>query len=65
MDADKVKINLYFARSDLAALKKLAEKMDIPYSQLIRQACREYIVANAARIAQDARTLAVFGKDSV
>jgi hypothetical protein len=41
----------------LSALKKLAAKRDAPYSELVRTACREYLVANAGQIIEQAKTM--------
>jgi hypothetical protein len=37
----------------LAALKKLSRMRDVAYAELVRTACREYIVKNAMQIASD------------
>lgn len=55
--ADKVKVNIYMSPDMLSALKKLSAKRDVPYAELVRTACREYIVANAASIVEQARTM--------
>lgn len=47
MAVEKVKINVYMSPVMLEALKKLAVKQDRPYAQLIREACREYILTTA------------------
>ena len=54
--AEKVKVNIYMSPDMLAVLKKLSAKREVPYAELVRTACREYIVANAATIMQDAKT---------
>jgi hypothetical protein len=41
----------------LTALKKLAAMRDVSYAELVRTACREYIVANATQIANDRRVM--------
>ena len=55
--ADKVKVNIYMSPDMLSALKKLAAKRDVAYAELVRTACREYIVANAAAIVEHAKIM--------
>lgn len=55
--ADKVKVNIYMSPDMLSALKKLAAKRDTPYAELVRTACREYIVANASQIIEQSKTM--------
>jgi hypothetical protein len=55
--AEKVKVNLYMSPNMLSALKRLAELQDLPYAEVVRTACKEYIVANAQRIATERGTI--------
>ena len=55
--ADKVKVNIYMSPDMLSALKKLAAKRDVAYAELVRTACREYIVKNAAQIIDDSKAM--------
>lgn len=55
--ADKVKVNIYMSPEMLSALKKLADLQDRPYAELVRTACKEYILANAKKIAAEREQL--------
>jgi hypothetical protein len=48
--ADKVKVNIYMSPDMLSALKRLARMQDVPYAEVVRAACRSYIVEQRARI---------------
>jgi hypothetical protein len=41
---DRVRINFYFDEQVFEAMKKLAALKNVTYSELIRTACREYVV---------------------
>jgi hypothetical protein len=53
--AEKIKTNIYFDPAMLRGLKKLGELRGEPYAQIVRDACREYIVRHAEKIARDAK----------
>ncbi len=55
--AEKIKCNIHFPPDMLAALKKLAHARDVSYAEIVRQACRAFIVANAADILQERRAM--------
>lgn len=55
--ADKVKVNIYMSPDMLSALKKLAAKRDVAYAELVRTACRDYIIKNAGQIMDESRTM--------
>jgi len=55
--ADKIKVNIYMSPDMLKVLKKLAQMRDVAYAELVRTACREYIVKNAAQIQADRSTI--------
>lgn len=52
--AEKVKVNMFMSPDLLAKLKHLAKLQDVSYSEVIRAACRDYIVANRERLERDA-----------
>ena len=45
MASEKIKVNVYLSPVMIEALKKLAAKQDRPYAAIIREACRDYLVA--------------------
>jgi hypothetical protein len=45
---DRVRINFYFDEQVFEAMKKLAALKNVTYSELIRAACREYVVREGA-----------------
>lgn len=44
------KINIYFNAQVLAALKRLALARGTTYSELIREACREYVLREGPKV---------------
>jgi len=55
--ADKVKVNIYLPPDMLTALKRLAAMMDRPYAEVVRVACKQYILAHAESIAAERKAL--------
>ena len=55
--SDKVKVNIYMSPAMLAALKRLANMQDRPYAEVVRLACKDYILANAATITAERAAL--------
>jgi hypothetical protein len=51
--ADKIKVNIYISPDMLKILKKLAAIREVAYAELVRTACREYIVRHATQITAD------------
>ena len=51
------RINFYFDTNVLDALRKLAELKGSTYSELIRVACREYVVREGTKALEDATTI--------
>jgi hypothetical protein len=51
------RINLYMAADWLAGLKKLAALKNTTYSELIRVACREYILREGPKAMVEAQTI--------
>ena len=47
--AEKIKANIYFSPDMLRALKQIGNHRGQPYAEVVRQACREYILANAMK----------------
>lgn len=54
---DRVKINLYFQNNILDGYKKLAKMRGTTYSELIREACRQYLVSEGGKVLQDTLTI--------
>lgn len=54
---DKVRINLYIGQDLIKALKKLAEALDVSYAELIRSACRDYVIRNHERLEAERRKI--------
>jgi len=50
---DRERINFYFDKQVLGALKKLASLKNTTYSELIRVACREYVVREGQKAIND------------
>lgn len=55
--ADKVKVNIYMSPDMLAALKRLAAMQDVPYAEIVRAACRSYIVEQRSRIEHEKKVI--------
>lgn len=55
--SEKVKVNIYMSPDMLAALKRLARLMDRPYAEVVRVACKNYILANAESIAAERKAM--------
>jgi len=53
----RARINLYFDEQVLDALRRLAELKNQTYSELIRIACREYVVREGAKAITDGKLL--------
>lgn len=51
--SEKVKVNIYMTPEMLKALKHLAKLMDRPYAEVVRVACKNYILTHAAGIAAE------------
>lgn len=51
--AGNEKINLYFNSQVLQAMKRLALLRGTTYSELVREACREYVLTKGADILKD------------
>ena len=54
---DLIKLNLYFQPQVLEGLKRVAAAKGTTYSELIRTACREYVVREGGRLVQEATVL--------
>lgn len=55
--AGNAKINIYFNERVLDAMRKLATMKGTTYSQLIRDACHEYVVKKGADILKDSAAI--------
>lgn len=56
------RVNFYMDTQILDGLKKLAQLKNMTYSELIRQACREYVVREGARAIADQQTIRSIGQ---
>lgn len=56
------KVNVYVGVDVIEALRRLAAKQGRPQSELIRDALRAYVISEAAKIAQEQRTIREAGK---
>jgi hypothetical protein len=59
---DRHSIHFFIDRSVLDMLKKVAELKNTTYSELIRTACREYLLREAVRVKSDRATLKELAK---
>ena len=50
VSAGNTKINIYFNDAVLAALKKLALARGTTYSEMIREACREFVLREGPKV---------------
>ena len=50
---DRIKINMYFQNRVLEGMRRIAEAKGTTYSELIREACREYVIREGAKVLQD------------
>lgn len=57
---DRERINFYLDREILDGLKKLAALTNTTYSELIRQACREYVAGHTSQAHSDKANLKEF-----
>lgn len=57
----QVRINFHIQPDVLAALKRIASLRGTTYSDLIRLACREYVLAHAKQAARDHNELKEVG----
>lgn len=55
--ADKVKTSVFFAPDMLSALKKIGKARDVGYAEIVRTACREYIVKHAATVLEERKLM--------
>ena len=54
---DRVKINIYFQARVLEGMRRLAEAKGTTYSELIREACRDYVVREGGKVISENQTL--------
>lgn len=50
----KVKVNIYFDERILEALRRIGEARGITYSELIREAVRQYVSKECGKVVQEA-----------
>lgn len=51
---ERVRINFYFDSQVFEAMRKLAVLKNVTYSELIRAACREYVIREGQKAINDA-----------
>lgn len=54
---NRTRVNFYFDDQIFEAMKKLAELKNLSYSELIRLACREYVVREGAKAIADGKVI--------
>lgn len=54
---ERIRINIYFQERVLEGLRRLATARGTTYSELIREACREYVIREGGRVLKDNVTL--------
>lgn len=52
-EGERVRVNFYFDTDVFDGMKRLAALTNTTYSELIRQACREYIARHTAQAQAD------------
>lgn len=60
--AGNQKINIYFNEKVLDALRKMALAKGTTYSELIREACRGYVLKHGPDVITDARAIKEIAK---
>lgn len=54
---DLIKLNLYFQPQVLEGMKRIAVAKGTTYSELVRMACREYVLREGGKLVQEQVTL--------
>ncbi len=54
---ERVRVNFYFDSQVFEAMQKLAELHNTTYSELIRVACREYVVREGTKALEDRQVI--------
>lgn len=54
---DRIRINLYCDNRVFEALRRIAEVRGTTYSELIRIACRDYVLANGGKVVKELVTM--------
>lgn len=54
---NRERVNFYFDKQIFEAMKKLAELKNLSYSELIRIACREYVVREGQKAIAEGKTI--------
>ena len=49
----KVKISIYFDERILEGMRRIGEARGVTYSELIRLACRNYVIAEGGKVVQE------------
>lgn len=58
----RTRVNFYFDDQIFEAIKKLAELKNMTYSELIRVACREFVIREGAKAIADTKTIREISK---
>jgi hypothetical protein len=59
---NRVRCNFYFDEKIFEGLRRVAELKNTTYSELIRVACREYLVREAVKATADSKTITELSK---
>lgn len=62
VSAGNDKINIYFNAQVLAALKRMALARGTTYSELIREACREFVLQEGPKVMGEVRAVKEMAK---
>jgi len=62
VSAGNTKINIYFNDAVLAALKKLALARGTTYSEMIREACREFVLREGPKVLGEVKAVKEIAK---
>lgn len=62
--SDRTKVSYYLPTKLIAALKRMAELKGTTYSDLIRQACTEFVVREAPKVMADRKAIDEMQTDS-
>jgi len=54
---DRVRLNLYFDSRVLEAILRMAEARGTTYSEVIRMACREYVLKHGGDVVKESVTM--------
>lgn len=59
---DRIRINFYLDNRVFEAMRRIAEARGTTYSELIRIACRDYVLANGGNVVKELATMKALTK---